>query len=277
MSPTKGRDLASLRDHYWGSLRSARSVIPVFNELYGPPRSVIDVGGGLMAWLEVFGENGAEILLGVDSIPAEALPLSKFTRKYQEADLSEPVAPNERFDVAVCLEVGTYLEPSGRQNLVRLLSIASDRILFSAGIPGQSRSVDVHGDWQSAWAATFIQQGFAVDLRLRDAIWNNDSVEWWYRQNMMVFVKRPAKSAVEAGATLASVPLDVVHPAFFAEFVARGEKGTGAIGQLLSAKHEPPRSMKSLIMTLSRLGPLGRVIMGLRSSRVARAIWNRLT
>jgi len=134
-----------------GSLRSARAVVSKFVEIYGLPSSVIDVGCGIGAWLEAFGENGSARLVGVDGIESSVFPQSRFDIKLVRADLSEPLEIDENFDVAVCLEVAEHLDKTRAESLVADLTSLAPTILFSAAIPGQGGTHHVNEQWASYW------------------------------------------------------------------------------------------------------------------------------
>lgn len=217
MTKSTPYDSSFFSQQYSGSLRSARNVAPIITALYGVPRSVVDVGGGLMPWLEALGEVGASELYGLDSVPEDMLPASKFSRRYQEIDLNLSFTLPSSFDLALCLEVGEHLAPSSADNLVRSLASLSSIIVFSAAVPGQGGTGHINEQWQSWWASKFQRAGFWADTRLRDQIWDNESVNWWYRQNTIVYQRYSGK----APNTPQRAPfLDVVHPGLYAQLAA---------------------------------------------------------
>ena len=57
---------------------------------------------------------------------------------YLVADLGKPLPLDERYDLAVSLEVGEHLEASLAGGLVDSLTRLAPVVLFSAAIPGQS-------------------------------------------------------------------------------------------------------------------------------------------
>lgn len=88
------------------------------------------------------------------------------------------------------LEVAEHLTPARADSFVEDLTRLSDVILFSAAIPGQHGLNHVNEQWQFYWAEKFLQRDYiAVDC-IRPKIWSNNSVEWWYCQNILVYVKR---------------------------------------------------------------------------------------
>lgn len=264
-------------EQYSGSLRSARKVVPEFIGLYGTPQSVVDVGGGLMPWLEVFGEHGTEELHGLDSVEPCMLPMSKFQRSYNSIDLNEPFSLDRRFDLAVSLEVGEHLLPSSAENFVDSLSSLSDVVLFSAAIPGQGGFRHINEQWQSWWASKFLRRGFLPETQLRTNIWGDEAVEWWYRQNVVVYV-RQGKPLSGSVVQLSEIHwLDVVHPACYIQSTERRlslqavEAGGG------SSSANPADTLRKVLVKVARRSPkLLKLSRKLKKFRLIRILWAQL-
>jgi ubiquinone/menaquinone biosynthesis C-methylase UbiE len=71
------------------SLRSARVVAPVVHPLFSP-RSVVDVGCGLGAWLRAFSEVGIGQICGIDGDYVNRQNLLIPRAKFITQDLSRP-------------------------------------------------------------------------------------------------------------------------------------------------------------------------------------------
>ncbi len=171
-----------------GSLQSARIVVPIVISLV-QPRSVVDVGCGLGAWLSVFRENGVERILGLDGghIDPSWLVIPKDC--YRAVDLSKPFDVSGNFDLAVCLEVAEHLPKKSGQDFVRRLVNLAPVILFSAAVPFQGGTHHVNQQWPEFWQDLFGQNRYrALDL-IRKQTWKNPEVKYWYRQNMFLFVR----------------------------------------------------------------------------------------
>src|SRR5688500_17953479 len=80
-----------------GSLRSARVVVPIAMELFRP-KSVIDVGCGVGAWLRAFAENGVDDYLGVDGGYVDPARLLIDPSRFRPADLSNPRPVGRAYD-----------------------------------------------------------------------------------------------------------------------------------------------------------------------------------
>jgi hypothetical protein len=63
-------------------------------------------------------------------------------------------------------------------------------VLFSAAIPPQRGTHHVNCQWPDYWQALFERQGFIAFDSIRPALWDDDEVEFWYRQNTIVYVRR---------------------------------------------------------------------------------------
>jgi SAM-dependent methyltransferase len=135
------------------------------------------------------------IALGLDEIPADALPI---------VDVS-----GNRYDIALCLEVAEHL--GDPDPLVRWLTKCADVVVFSAAIPGQPGAGHVSCRWQAQWAEAFeAVDDWVTDDSLRPAIWTDRRIEFWYRQN--VFVAYTVPHAMRA---LRRPVMSMVHPDFW--------------------------------------------------------------
>jgi hypothetical protein len=169
------------------SLDSARLVVPVVMSVVAP-RSVVDVGCGNGAWLCAFRENGVREVHGYDGAsiePTELLiPAASFTR----VDLEDPAAPVEgRFDLAVSLEVAEHLSPQAGDRLVERLTQLAPVVLFSAALPRQGGTGHRNEQWPAYWIERFRDRGFLAFDSIRRSVFFDSRVEWFYRQNLLLF------------------------------------------------------------------------------------------
>jgi SAM-dependent methyltransferase/predicted O-methyltransferase YrrM len=175
-----------------GTRSSAREIIPLLLELMQPvqPQSVVDVGCGTGSWLAAFQKLGIADCLGIDGDYVDRTILQIPLNQFQSADLKQPLQINRKFDLAISLEVAEHLPNIAAENFVNSLTQLAPIILFSAAIPFQGGVEHVNEQWPQYWAYYFQQNGFAVIDCLRKKIWNNDKVEPWYAQNILIFVKQ---------------------------------------------------------------------------------------
>lgn len=199
-----------------GSQASAAVVAPLVAALIPDGARVIDVGCGEGWWAQAFADLGAEVI-GIDGAYVETSPLGdRFIRHDLNTALPEHLAG--RFDLAVSLEVAEHLDPARARSFVADLCALAPIVLFSAAIPGQGGTGHVNEQWPAYWVELFTEHEFMVSGALRWQIWNDDRVENWYRQNLMVAVEPTAPTSHEL-AELFSTPLatmfPVVHPVLY--------------------------------------------------------------
>ena len=63
-------------------------------------------------------------------------------------------------------------------------------ILFSAAVPFQGGTSHLNERWPEYWAGRFEGEGFVALDPVRRRVWGDDGVDYWYRQNTLLFVKR---------------------------------------------------------------------------------------
>ena len=182
------------RDH---SIESARIVAPLVMRL-AAIGSVIDVGCGVGGWLRAFSENGVATLRGLDGNYVDRSQLYIPSESFAEIDLQQPLHLEGRYDLAVCLEVAEHLDPPAGAELVRALTDVAPLILFSAAVPGQGGIGHVNEQWPAYWRRLFDQHGFRMLDVIRPMIREERRVEWWYRQNIVMFASQVAIAANRA-------------------------------------------------------------------------------
>jgi len=201
-----------------GSRESAAIAVPLVIDEIGP-RSVVDVGCGLGAWIAVFSDHGATDVLGIDGPWVDQALLEVPAEAFQAADLSKPLEIGRRFDLAVCLEVAHLLEPSLAERLVLTLMSLSEVVVFSAAIPGQGGFGHLNEQWPRYWAELFAAYGYVATDPFRARLWEEPEVKWWFAQNMICFVDRPALNRLPSlgkHVCASGSPLPLVHPQCFA-------------------------------------------------------------
>ena len=203
-----------------GSLRSARVVAPIVCELVRPS-SVVDVGCGCGAWLSALRECGISRVLGLDGDYVRRSSLLVPQDCFRAANLEKPISLGEKFDLALCLEVAEHLPRIAAPILVASLAKLSPVVLFSAAIPLQRGTNHVNEQWPQYWAELFERFGFKRIDAIRPRIWTDARVEWWYRQNMFLFVREDHIGLYPAlaKAVTAADDLMLVHAAVLNEHV----------------------------------------------------------
>jgi SAM-dependent methyltransferase len=169
--------------------RIADSIMETFN-----PKTVVDVGCGTGALLEVLGGRGCEVFgleyseVGLQYCREKRkLPVDKF-------DLENDHLTNDRaFDIAICLEVAEHLPASAADKFVSILTSLSSKIVFTAAHPGQGGADHVNEQPAGYWISKFNRRGFQhlqqVSSRWRESWQAFDEVAPWYCENLMLFQK----------------------------------------------------------------------------------------
>lgn len=199
---------------------SALAIVPVVLELLAPI-SVIDVGCGTGEFLEVFQEHGVREVLGIDGDYVDRNLLAISQENFRDIDLSLPFTQDKRYDLALCLEVAEHIAPETASTFIESLTQLAPIILFSAAIPFQGGDHHVNEQWPEYWAQLFKEKGFQPVDALRKRIWNNQQIEFWYRQNIILFCNEDALSKNnflfrEFSETNQNM-LSVVHPEMYME------------------------------------------------------------
>jgi SAM-dependent methyltransferase len=169
------------------SAESAEAIVPAVHEIVGAT-SVLDVGCGSCEWLRAWAEIGVTDLAGVEgSIAAPSIPTANVTM----VDLAtETFDLGRRFDLVTSLEVAEHLPESASSHFVDLLVAHGDVVVFSAAVPGQGGWNHINEQWPCFWIDIFATRGFEILDVLRPRIWDDSRAAFYYRQNMLLFVKR---------------------------------------------------------------------------------------
>ena len=205
-----------------GSRRSAQRIVPLVMELVRP-RSVVDIGCGVGTWLSVFREHGVSRVLGIDGDYVDRRMLQIPAESFRAADLSLPLVLNERFDLAISMEVGEHLPPDAGRTLVQTLTRLAPVVLFSASIPHQGGVGHLNEQWPTYWRENFASFGYEVIDCIRKHVWSDSGVQYWYAQDAMLYVERSYLEAhpvlVRERAATSDKQLSLVHPDRYLEAV----------------------------------------------------------
>jgi SAM-dependent methyltransferase len=172
-----------------GSYASARIILPMVQQWLSPT-SVLDVGCGVGTWLRVWqSELGVQDVFGIDGDYVRRDQLQIPPSCFVSRDLKAAFDLGRKFDLVMSLEVGEHLPTESSEAFVQNLTRHGDAVLFSAALLGQHGTYHINEQLPEFWARHFSKFGFsAVDI-VRDKVWNDDRVEWWYRQNIVLYVR----------------------------------------------------------------------------------------
>ena len=201
-----------------GSYKSAKVVLPIVFEIVSP-KSVVDVGCGVAAWLGVSRELGVTDTVGIDGDYVNQNLLMVPSECFVPADLTKAIEMPREFDLAICLEVAEHLAASASETLVKSLVGLSRVVLFSAAVPGQGGLHHVNEQWPPYWESLFASCGYRLVDCIRWRVWSHPEVDCWYAQNSFLFVRNDyllssPKLAAE-DIQLRAMPRSVVHPTLF--------------------------------------------------------------
>lgn len=173
-----------------GMYQSGQIYTKYLKEIYFPA-SVVDFGCGRGAWLKAFSDLGVNDLLGIDgSWNSQELMLCKKI-KFVEDDLNNPkINFDKKYDLAISLEVAEHLRHESSANFIKKLVSASDVIIFGAATINQGGTNHINEQKSSFWAELFQNEGYVVYDYFRQHFWGNNKVEFWYRQNTFLYIKK---------------------------------------------------------------------------------------
>jgi len=202
-----------------GSRSSAEAVLPIVFELLQPHR-VADIGCGAGTWLAVCRELGAKQIFGVDGEWITSSILQIPVETFQAADLCQPLKLPDAYDLVISVEAAEHLPEARAKSFVSDLVSLGKAVLFSGAIPRQGGDRHINEQWQDYWANLFAQHGYATIDCIRPAVWSDPKVEYWYAQNVLLYV---SEDLLESNAGLRRAhertnlgQLSVVHPQLFA-------------------------------------------------------------
>lgn len=174
---------------------------------------VADIGCGTGTWLAAALADGAESAFGIEGDWVTPAMLDDPRIDFAPQDLEQRFT-GPRVDLALSLEVAEHLTPQRAESFVADLVALAPAVLFSAAIPGQGGVGHLNEQWQSWWAALFARHGYVAFDVVRPAIWTDEAIPAWYRQNAVLYLDAPSAAALAVAPTPPAL-LDRVHPAFW--------------------------------------------------------------
>ncbi len=185
---------------------AASVLVPILMSKY-KPSSVVDFGCGLGNWLLEFKSNGVKHLKGYEfNIDPDKLVID--TSLIEKKDLTQLFNIDNKFDLAICLEVAEHLPETAADKLIESITNHSDVIIFSAALPFQGGQNHINEQSFMYWVEKFNKYGYECSEQIRREIWDNKKVDWWYKQNIFV-----AKKMIN-GSIQQEKLFDAYHPGY---------------------------------------------------------------
>lgn len=232
-----------IHDLKYYNLNSPSQIIPLlFKDIN--PKSILDIGCGIGTWLSVAKDLGIKEVVGVDGDYVDPTLLVNYLdrEEFVSHNLTLPLDLQKKFELVFCLEVAEHLPESSADVLIDSLVSHSDVILFSAAIPGQGGQNHLNEQWPDYWVKKFADQGYVFLDIIRPLIWNNPKVDYWYRQNIFVIVKKTHELAKK----YPNSHLSLIHPELYLAKINYYERKICSLQNQL-AVHPLKRWIKKLI------------------------------
>jgi len=205
-----------------GMKNSAQTILGLLFQHF-IPNSVIDIGCGQGAWLAAAEKLGTRKLIGMDGEWIRDTKLISKNIDFRPINFDNAMPKiSEKYDLCISLEVAEHLSKVNAKPFIDLLCDVSDIVLFSAAIPNQGGTNHINEQWPSYWIELFgINEYKCIDI-LRQQIWNDDSIEWWYRQNILLFVGQNCDHIeFHEQRNREQWMNDVVHPIHYEQTIAK--------------------------------------------------------
>lgn len=197
-----------------GSIRSAGAILGRLFEVY-QPRSAVDFGCGHGAWLYAAEQLGCQVTQGFDGSWVNPDALLSKQINFTPINMENRIEVSQQYDLAISVEVAEHLSQSRAKTFVEDICKAANVVVFGAATPGQGGTNHINEQWQSYWVNLFKENDYACFDIFRQAVWDNEEVDWWYRQNAFLFINNKSLGdvvSVEQLIKLQSPVFDVVHP-----------------------------------------------------------------
>ena len=135
-------------------------------------------------------------------------------------DLEKKISPKSKYDLAISLEVAEHLSKDRAESFVHDLCGFSDVVLFSGATIGQGGDEHINEQRLSYWKNLFEEEDYCCLDIIRGLIWNDNDIPFWYRQNIVIFVKREVPLRYDSR-FLNFGGLSVIHPEPFEHIISR--------------------------------------------------------
>ncbi len=254
-------------------MRSAQAIVPRVLELV-PVKSIVDVGCGIGTWLSVYESLGVPEIMGLDGDYVDRASLMIDPSCFHAHDLSTPYTTDQRYDLVQSLEVAEHIPPRHAGQFVHNLTELGDIILFSAAVPFQLGTGHVNEQHLDYWTARFSQHGFVPVDALRPDIWDDESIELCYRQNIILLVKESVLEQMpriaQARRTTREHQLAVIHPDLYQARIGRLQQSLLTIASTVRGNGNIPLA-REILQSVVDFDPRNDAAWNLLGQTVAQA------
>lgn len=202
-----------LHDDAIHNTNASKEILPFILEILNPINSILDVGCGTGTWLKTALNLGIKDIQGLDGVAVSQEKLHISPENIQIHNLNHYIDLNRKFDLAVCLEVAEHLPESAAKNIVKILTSHTEIVIFSAAIPNQGGQHHLNEQWPVFWQKLFSENNFYCYDILRNKFWDNKNIEWWYKQNIVIYAKKGNSKL--SFATPCNIVTSFIHPELF--------------------------------------------------------------
>lgn len=172
------------------SFKSASIIVPLIISLFNP-KSVLDVWCGVWTWLKAFQDNWVEDVFGLDWTYVDTNKLFISPSKFKWTNLSQPIDLWRKFDLVMSLEVAEHIDSKYAHTFVSNITNHWDIVVFGAAAPTFGWGTDhVNEQLASYWINIFDSLGYVAFDPIRLQVIDNNDVEWFYKQNILVYIKK---------------------------------------------------------------------------------------
>jgi len=182
------------KNNQYGSVTSGIHVLRRFIKPLNI-QSVVDFGCGTGTWLYASRTLGAKTVLGFDGDYVNRDFLLIDNSEFKPHDLEQPINTDQKFDLAISVEVAEHLRESSASTFIHSICNASDLVLFSAAHVGQGGDNHINEQPLSYWQKKFKRNGYR-HIEIRDLYQGDWEIESWYRENIGLYVKAERHSEV---------------------------------------------------------------------------------
>jgi hypothetical protein len=202
--------------------------------------SCVEVGCGQAHWSNAALKLGCTRVRAIDGPWNDPDALIIDRSLYESQPIDSAFAIDGQFDLALCLEVAEHVDSKYCMDLVKQLTQASKMILFGAAIPHQGGFGHINEQWQSWWAEKFLNASFVAFDIVRPAVWKDDRVHYWYKQNAILYVHKDIAGELDihqAGFSQnwsnGELVADLVHPEKYLSFAEHDQVSLGKLARKL--------------------------------------------